>query len=201
MVPGATPVDAPIGPITYPLWSDRDDVGVTPVDGYLADPNYAWNEQIYAMVWGSIFFPTNWSYEFVHEARITTTLADTPWADAEIYAFVHPSTGITYRAHMSGTEDVRGYTRQRSAGARMLEWANRLLTTAYLHQTDVNGDPLLDAYGSPLLLLDVDGKPQLDPSNPGADLVLQRYVDNIDQMRQLVELFSLPLDEGDLPQP
>ena len=83
----------------------------------------------------------------------------------------------------------------------MLEWANRLLTTAYLHQTDVNGDPLLDAYGSPLLLLDVDGKPQLDPSNPGADLVLQRYVDNIDQMRQLVELFSLPLDEGDLPQP
>ena len=201
VVPGATPVDAPIGPITYPLWSDRDDVGVTPVDGYLADPNYAWNEQIYAMVWGSIFFPTNWSYEFVHEARITTTLADTPWADAEIYAFVHPSTGITYRAHMSGTEDVRGYTRQRSAGARMLEWANRLLTTAYLHQTDVNGDPLLDAYGSPLLLLDVDGKPQLDPSNPGADLVLQRYVDNIDQMRQLVELFSLPLDEGDLPQP
>ncbi|MEZ4444619.1 MAG: zinc-dependent metalloprotease [Polyangiaceae bacterium] len=201
VVPGGVPADAPLGPITYPLWSARDDVGTTPLDGFLADPNYAWNEQIYAMVWGSIFFPTNWSSAFIHEARITTAVADTPWPDAEIYAFVDPKTAITYRAHMSGTEDIRGYTRQRSAGARMLEWANRLLVTAYLHDTDVNGDPILDAYGSPQLTLDLNGKPQLDPNNPGADLVLQRYVDNIDQMRQLVELFALPLDDDDLPQP
>jgi Met-zincin len=201
VVPGTDPPDAPMGPITYPLWSDRTDVGVTPPQGYLADPNYAWNEQIYAMVWGTMFFPTNWSYDFIHEARITTTLADSPWPDAQIYAFVDPKTAITYRAHMAGTEDLRGYTRQRSTGARMLEWANRLLITAYLHDTDVNGDPILDAYGSPQLSLDVNGEPQLDTSNPGAELVMRRYVDNIDQMRQLVELFALPLDESELPQP
>jgi hypothetical protein len=168
----------------------------------LADPNYAWNEQIYAMVWGTIFFPTNWSYAFIHEARIAINPAQTPdWPSNEIYAFFHPATGITYRAHSSGTELLRGYTRQKSAGARMLEWANKLVTVAYLVATDVNGDPIVDAFGTPQLILDVNGKAQLNPANPGADLVLGRYVDTIDQMRQLVETFMLPLDDWNLPNP
>ena len=200
VVPPTNPDDTPVGSIAYPEWHNAADVGQAPVNGLLADPNYSWNEQIYAMVWGSIFFPTNWSYEFIHDARITLTLADTPWPDAEIYAFYNPATGLTYRAHNTGTEDILGFTRMRSAGARMLEWANRLVTVAYQVQRDMMGEPILDQYGTPMLVL-VNGQPVLDTSNPGADLVLARYVDTIDQMRQLVELFSLPLDDGSLPQP
>jgi len=59
----------------------------------------------------------------------------------------------------------------------------------------------VDAFGSPQLTLDGNGQPQLDPANDGAELALRRYVDNIDPMRQLVELFALPLDDGELPQP
>ncbi len=193
--------DTPVGTLAYPLWSQASGTGTRPPSATLADPNYSWNEQIYAMVWGSIFFPTNWSYDFIHDARIVMTLAEVPWPDSEIYAFTNPKTGITYRARQSGTEDVLGYTRQRGAGARMLEWANRLLTVAYLVQRDVDGNPILDAYGAPLLALDANGQPQLDPANPGADQVLARYVDTIDQMRQLVAYFMLPLDDDNLPQP
>jgi hypothetical protein len=202
VAPGTANNATPEGTIAYPLWSDPNDVGTVPANGLLADPNYAWNEQIYAMVWGTIFFPTNWSYAFIHEARIAINPAQMPdWPASEIYAFFNPATGITYRAHSSGTELLRGYTRQKSAGARMLEWANKLVTVAYLVATDVNGDPIVDAFGTPQLILDVDGKAQLNPANPGADLVLGRYVDTIDQMRQLVETFMLPLDDWNLPNP
>ena len=200
--PPASSNDTPVGSLVYPAWYDATDVGTVPGDGLRADPNYAWNEQIYAMVWGTIFFPTNWSWQFVHEARIAATPAETPdWPDSEIIAFHDPKSGITYRAHSSGSETVLGYTRERSAGARMLEWANKLVTVAYVVDVDGNGDPILDAYGMPTLTLDGDGKPQLNAQNPGADSVLQGYVDNIDQMRQLVATFALPLDDGSLPQP
>jgi hypothetical protein len=49
--------------------------------------------------------------------------------------------------------------------------------------------------------LDIEGKPQLDPDWPGADLALQRYADQIDMMRQLTERFGQPLSDDDLPRP
>jgi hypothetical protein len=201
VLPAGAGGDTPLGTVSYPVWHDASASLGRPQGALLVDPNHAWNEQIYAMVWGSIFFPTNWSQAFIHEARITTDFDFPGWPDAETYAFYHPTTGTTYYAHTRGSESVMGQLRQRSAGARMLEWANELLARAYLVDRDVNGAPLLDLYGTPILLLDVNGQPQPDPANPGADAVLQRYVDNIDMMRQLTQTFALPLGDGDLPQP
>jgi hypothetical protein len=200
-VPRVDPDDTPEVLINYPLWHDSIDVGKRPQAALLADPNYAWNEQIYAMVWGTVFFPTNWSYDFVHDAQIVTTLAEVPWPADEVLEFFDPQSGITYRARADGLEDSPGGFRQRAVGARMLEWANRLLAIAYLVERDVNGDVVLDPSGKPILVLDVDGDPQLDPANPGADAVLAKYVDNIDMMRQLVKTFAQPLGDDDLPQP
>ena len=45
------------------------------------------------------------------------------------------------------------------------------------------------------------GRPQLDPSNPGAGAVLQRYVDNIDLFRQLTATFERSMSDSDLPSP
>src|SRR5690606_22388657 len=99
------------------------------------DPNYAWNEQIYAMVWGAMFFPTNWSSAWVHDARIALFPHEQPaWDPAEIIEFYHPASGLTYRARSTGKEDLFGLMRERSAGARMLEWANKLVSVAYLVQ-------------------------------------------------------------------
>jgi hypothetical protein len=168
----------------------------------LADPNYAWNEQLYAMVWGSIYFPTNWSNGWVHDARITALESETPdWPAEETYVFRFPPTGVTYRAHGVGSETLFGKTREKGAGARMLEWANELLALAYLVETDPNGAPLKNPDGSPVLLLDSAGKPQKNPANPGAYAALSKHVDTIDLFRQLTAFFAQPLDDGNLPDP
>jgi hypothetical protein len=200
VTPSPNPSDTPLEAIQYPTWSDRNGLGPFPPGGLVLDPNHAWNQQVWAMVFGAMFFPTNWSQAWVHDARIALFPSEQPnWAPDEIVEFYHPASGLTYRARSSGKEELFGLMRERSAGARMLEWANRLVTVAYLVELDPNGDPLHDPFGKPILLLDGNGKPQPNPASPGAILTLQRYVDNIDQFRQLVSTFALPFDE--LPQP
>jgi len=102
-------------------------------------------------------------------------------------------------AHKAGTEDVLGKTVQIGTGARVLAWANHLLTIAYIVDRDVNGDPILAADGTPTLTLDIDGLPQLDPANEGSAYELARYVDTIDLYRQLITTFEHPI--ADLPEP
>ena len=83
----------------------------------------------------------------------------------------------------------------------MLEWANLLMTEAYLVDTDTTGAPILNPDGTPQLTLDANGKPQKNPANPQAYSALVKYVDLIDLMRQITHTFEMPLGDGDLPQP
>jgi hypothetical protein len=83
----------------------------------------------------------------------------------------------------------------------MLAWANELTAVAYIVEVDTNGDLVLNADGTPKLVLGADGAPQKNVANPGAALTLQRYVDNIDIMRQLGSTFGFGLANEDLPQP
>ncbi len=198
--PPANPDDTPPITLEYPFWSDPVDIGTRPASSLLVDPSYGWNTQINAMVWGTMFFTTNWSSSFVHDARIAVLGGEDPqWAEPEIFRFRDPTSGLVYLAHKSGTEDVLGKTVQIGTGARVLEWANHLLTVAYLVDRDVDGQPILAADGTPTLVLDVDGLPQLDPTTPGAAAELARYVDTIDLYRQLITTFEHPLE--DLPEP
>jgi hypothetical protein len=197
---GANTGSIPEGTLAYPSWHALD-LDARPGGVKLIDPNYAWNEQIYAMVWGAMYFPTNWSQSWVHDARIVTTEADAPWTAAETYAFHDPASGITYRTRAAGTDEALGRTRQYGVGARMLEWANRLVAQAWLVEVDGDGAPVYNADGTAVLLLDAAGKPQKNPANPGAAAVLERYVDNIDTMSQLAKTFEQPLTDWDLPQP
>lgn len=197
-----SPNDTPLGALQYPRWFDATDLGTRQATAMLANPNYAWNEQLYAMVWGTIYFPTNWSSAWREDARITALASETPdWPADEIYVFRNPATGVTYRAHAIGTETLFGRVRQRGAGARMLEWANELLALAYLVEVDAGGATLKNPDGSPVLLLDANGKAQKNPANPGALTALGKHVDTIDIFRQLTAFFEQPLGDGDLPQP
>lgn len=199
VVPGAG--EAPLSEIQYPQWSNVDGLGEFPADGLVVDPNYAFNEQIYQMVWGAMFFPTNWSNSFIHEATIVSNAGEHPiWYEDEVVEFYNPMSGRFYRARTYGTEEIFGIDVERGVGARMLAWANQMMTFAYLVELDDDGYPVFDEYGNPILLLDDDLQPQVNPDWPGADLALQGYVDQIDMMRQLVATFEQPLDYG-LPEP
>ena len=82
-----------------------------------------------------------------------------------------------------------------------MEWAARLVELAYVVQTDVLGDPMYNPDGTPVLEVGPDGRPLLNDANPGADAVLQRYVDDLDIFRQLTSTFERSLTDDDLPQP
>jgi hypothetical protein len=198
----ANPDETPLGTLRYPTWHDPASLGTRPATALLADPNYAWNEQIYAMVWGAVFFPTTWSLSWINDARITVLGSDqVSWPAAETYTYRDPESGLTYRAHAVGTETILGKTVQKGVGARTLEWANQLLTIAYLCDRDVGGNVVLNPDGTPKLTLDGNGQPQPDPATPGAVAVLRKHVGNVDSLRQLTSTFSQPLGDADLPQP
>jgi hypothetical protein len=154
------------------------------------------------MVWGAMFFPTNWSQSWINDARLTTLAADqVGWTAGETYTFYNPASGITYRAHAIGTEDVLGRVHQKGTGARMLEWANRLVLLAYVAVEDVFGNPMFNIDGTPMLETDVDGRPLLNDANPGALGALQQYADDLDMFRQLTSTFERSMSDADLPQP
>ena len=81
----------------------------------------------------------------------------------------------------------------------MVEWANRLLAQGYVVEKLPSGAAKLDAQGSPLLVLDANGKPQLDPQHPGAAAELSAYVDQMQMFRQLTQAMSQPV--GGMPTP
>lgn len=194
--------DIPPASVEYPRWFDASGPMARPSNARLLDPNNAFNEQLFGMVWGSVFFPTNWSQSWINEARIAVFASDqVDWPDHETYAFRDPESGMTYKAHAVGTENMVGKQVQRGVGARMLEWANWLAYVAYLVEVDPQGNPVTNPDGTLNYVLGSDGRPQPDPSTPGADGVLRKYVDNLDIMRQLTSEFSRPLGDADLPDP
>jgi hypothetical protein len=198
--PSAESVPGAGARLTYPSWHLPDGLGTRPAKAKLVDPAFGFNEQLYAMVWGTMLFPTSWSRSFIDDARITAIAAEQlSWPAAETYTFVDPATSITYRAHTTGTEKLFGVDHEKSIGARMLEWANNLVYVAYIVDTNASGAYLFNADGTPKLKLK-NGKPQLNPDYPGGDGALKRYVANLEVMRQLVSTFVMPL-ESSLPAP
>jgi hypothetical protein len=188
--------------VIYPTWYDATGLGNRGPDGLLTDPNFAFNERLYAMVWGAMFFPTNWSMTWVNDARIAVLASEQPnWPAGEYIAFYDPANGMTYKAHAAGTEVLFGKTHQKGVGARMVEWANQLAAIAYLVDKDNTNKPLHNPDGSLVYTLDANLKPQLNTANAGADAVLQKYVDDMEIFRQLTSTFQRPLGDSNLPQP
>ena len=194
--PAAGGTGIPNAGVAYPDWHTAAGLGVRPAQAKLVDPAFGFNEQLYAMVWGTMFFPTGFSRTFIDDARITALPTEQPsWPAAETYTFIDPATSVTYRARTTGTEKMFGVDREKSIGARMLEWANNLEFDAYLCKTDAQGFFLLNPDGTPQLILDKSGKPQVNPDSVGGAANLKRYVANIETMRQLVGTFVVPLED------
>jgi len=186
--------------VTYPAWRNAQTIGARPNGAKVMDPSWSFNEQLYAMVWGTMLFPTSWTNGFIDDARIVSRAGEQiTWPAAETTTFFDPSTGITYKARSTGTESIFGKTREKSVGARMLEWANNLVYEAYKVDVDAQGFYKLNADGTPKLTLK-DGKPQPNTDFPGGIAALKRYVVQIELMRQLVGSFVRAPDEV-LPQP
>jgi hypothetical protein len=165
----------------------------------ILDPGFGFNAQLYAMVWGTMLFPTSYTQDFMNSTRMVASAAEQiNWPANQTATFFDPETGITYRAHAQGKESVFGVQHERGIGARMLEWANDLVASAYVVETDADGNVVKNPDGTPKLKLKA-GKPEVNSEFPEALSALRKYVTNIEVMRQLNRMFEGPFS-GNLPQ-
>ena len=105
-------------------------------------------------------------------------------ADEQQIRFYHPSSGYTYVARRYGNEMIDGKEVERGIASRMLQHANALLAATYRVQLDAAGEVVIDGFGSPILLLDGDGQPMLQPSQTRLG-ELNKYVGLLDATRQI----------------
>jgi hypothetical protein len=162
-------------------------------------PNIGYKQQLGTLLFVEAFSRLNTDMNLVDKARI--------WIDgqvggvnidpAEQARYRDPATGYTYIARRYGAEIIDGKSVDRGIASRMLEHANQLLMASYQAQTDVNGKPLFDAFGAPILVLDANGQPvALDPDTSAIG-ELTRYTGLLDAAHQIGhELGYGPLSGG-----
>jgi hypothetical protein len=104
---------------------------------------------------------------------------------AQQVRFYDPSTGYTYIARRYGSEVIDGKSVDVGIASRMIQHANALVTASYQVEMDAKGKPMMDSYGTPILILDGNGQAvPLDPSVSQIG-VLTRYVGLLDATRQI----------------
>ncbi len=109
-------------------------------------------------------------------------------------SFNDPSSGYRYIGTRFGNETIQGRAVETGIASRMIQRANDLLALAYEVKKDGGGNPVLDAFGEPELVL-ANGQPK--SLGAAAVLTLQRYVGLLDGMRQVSKILGGgPLGSG-----
>ena len=120
----------------------------------------------------------------------------------ETYAFYDPETGMTYRAHGVGTEtDLRATCTRRASARACSSGRTTSCRSPTSCERDGNGDPVLNADGTPKLVLDGEGQPQLEPDTPAQRRRCASTSTTSTSSGSSPSTFNRPLDDGSLPQP
>jgi hypothetical protein len=148
-------------------FTNQNGVGLDPITAgqtAIVDPQVSWEQQKFLIAWTLMYLPENQQQRWLNSLRLWEKGVD---ADPEIQnriEFHHP-TGKIYVARTEGTEVIFGKKVQMGIAARVLEYANELLLSAY----EVTDGPDLNADGTPdwyMPVYSADGAPIIkwDPS-------------------------------------
>ncbi len=105
--------------------------------------------------------------------------------DAAQTRFTDPLTGYTYVARKYGSDTIDGRVVEKGIASRMIGHANALLSATYLVTHDAGGNPILDSYGRPTLVLDSSGQPQPLVAQDHTTQDLINYVGLLDSVKQI----------------
>jgi len=172
---------APEGPKACFAESDTllcdDDVAQT----VAVDPQVGWEQQKFLIAWTLWFLPENAKQSWLNQLGIWELGADADPGFANRIEF-HDPAGKVYVAKTFGREEIFGKQVQKGVAARVLEYANELLSRAYVTApVDVDGDgvtdwfePVLGASGQPLVQFDpgiqfIDEEGNGIPGKPGCN--------------------------------
>jgi hypothetical protein len=101
--------------------------------GTVVDPQVGFEQQKFALIMTLIYLPENARTNWLDMIRVYDVSADSdPGFDNRIE--FHSPDGKTYAAQTFGTEVLYGKTVQKGIGARVLEWANFLMSKGVVTQ-------------------------------------------------------------------
>lgn len=119
--------DASNNLITHALDNDQLPSGASIA---VLDPEVNWEQWKFLIAQTLLYLPENAKQNWINQLGIWDVGADTdPGFKNRIE--LHLADGHVYVAQTFGTEVIRGQTVQRGIGARILEWANVLMSRAY----------------------------------------------------------------------
>ncbi|MEE2787464.1 MAG: hypothetical protein VX589_09005 [Myxococcota bacterium] len=174
------------------------------------DSQVGWEQQKFLIAWTLLYLTANQKQDWVNMMTI--------WESNEVEIErgfdnrieFHDPTGKTYIAKTFGLETIFGRTVQKGIGARILEYANRLLEQAYVVRDgpDLNGDgqpdwylPVMGETGLPQIKFDASIAPTAACSADDASgctcasnracMALQNYVAVPIFMRQAIDAYGL----------
>jgi len=174
-----------------------------PKDGMVLFPNIGYEQQSWSSIFVAAYTRRGRDMALNNKARIWIEGVDGepgkygfPDPQDQI-RFHNPMSGFTYVARRYGTEDVRRMdanggmtdvkTIEKGIGARMLVYANWLVSTIYRVERTASG-PTFDEYGS-VVYMDETPK-ELESATPSNRTRFNRYVGIIDGARQVGKMFG-----------
>jgi len=144
--------------------ADDEQYGETKVKNAVPlDPQVDWEQQKFFIAWTLMYLPENQQQDWLNMMRIWELGQDSDPGITNRIEFHDPS-GKVYVAQTYGRETIFGKSVERGIAARILEYANELLTNAYetTDGPDLDGDGLADwflprfseATGKPIVKFD-----------------------------------------------
>ena len=165
-----------------------------PAGASILFPNMGYQNELGTGIYGLLYSRFSTDMEMATKMRVRYDGDSGPVIpEAKKQGFLDPITGIHYLATKFGTEQFplgNGQFRAVETGiaSRMLQHANDLLVAAYQADTSPTGG--VNAYGEPKLVVDpVTGAPK-SLGDATATLNLQRYIGELDALRQLGNIFG-----------
>ncbi len=143
----------------------------------VVDPLVGWEQQKFAIVWTYVYLPENQKRFWLDRMELKELGKDSA-PDWTAYTELHLPGGSTYIARTFGTEIIFGETVQKGISARVLQYANSLMATAYSGKWhDKNGEIADQANPGPSdwFVADLDGEGQPIIADDGAAERLERY--------------------------
>ncbi|MGZ5971682.1 MAG: hypothetical protein ACXWP4_28620, partial [Polyangiales bacterium] len=148
-------------------------------------PNIGYKQQVAAGVWAAIFSALSADETFINKMKIWVDgAADSITVPSgQAIKFYNPGSGKTYVARKYGADVIDGKTVDKGIGSRVMAHANAMLAAAYKVTVDGSGKPVLDAFGTPTLILDSAGQPQV--VDTAAEAKFLKYVGLVDTLRNI----------------
>lgn len=148
-------------------------------------PNIGYKQQLGMIIFGNLYSRVGSDMQLANKLRLWILGHDDAIeiAESQQARFYDPTSGYTYVARSYGDDLIDGKVVDKGIASRMLAHANDLIAASFVVETDGDGNPVLDAFGQPTLLLDIDGQPIVLEEGRLAEL--NRYVGLLDASRQI----------------